>query len=208
MRFLCGGRVRRNTNLLHPKRLGTNISHGLLLPFDVAHALVPRATIRIPVFVPEGNAVRLCPKRSFPCHARHFLLLILVLQGHLLGLRFATIFGVLRDRRDGEPRLLVHHDLEPLIQRLVNHVVHHASRITRTGRFTPRAKALRRNPLLSSAEEAIALHQVQVHLHRLASALPQAATPRRPCGRVDVFYVVGGRKVVSVQRTTQRSVIL
>ena len=139
MRFLSGGGVRRDTNLLHPKRLAANIPHGLLLPSDVAHALVPRATIRIPEFVPEGNAVRLRPETGLPRHARHFLLLILVLQRHLLSLGLATILWVLRDGRDREPRLLIHHDLEPLVQRLVNHVVDHAGGITRTSRFAPRA---------------------------------------------------------------------
>ena len=139
MRFLRGGRVRRHTNLLHPKRLAPDIAHGLLLPSDIAHTLVPRSTIRIPEFVPEGNAVRLRPETGFPRHALHLLLLILVLQRHLLRLGLPTILWVLRDGRDGEPRLLIHENLQPLIQRLIHHVVDHTGGITRTRRFTPRA---------------------------------------------------------------------
>ena len=208
VRALGRGRVRRDTNLLHPKRLTANIAHGLLLPSKITHALVPRSTIRVPVLVPEGNAVRLRPETGFPRHTLHFLLLILVLQRHLLGLRLPTIFGVLRNGRDGEAGLLIHQNLQPLIQRLVHHVVHHTGGVTGTRRFTPRTHAIGRNPLLACTEQPIPLNQMQVHLHRFASAVPQATAPRRPRGRVDVLLVVGGREVVSVQRPSQTRIIL
>ena len=87
-------------------------------------------------------------------------------------LRLPAVVRVLRHRRHREAWLLVHQNLQALIERLINHVIHDSRRVPRTGRFAPRAIARRRNPLLAGTKQPIPLDQMQVHLDGFAAGLP------------------------------------
>ena len=88
--------------------------------------------------MPERHAIRLRPERGLAGEAVHLQLLVQILQRHLLRLGFPLVVRIVGGRRDGEAWPLIHDDLQPLIQRLVHHVVHDTGRVTGTGRLTPR----------------------------------------------------------------------
>ena len=136
---LGSGGVRRDTDLLNPQRLTANITQRLLLAGFGAKPFVQRATVRIPEHMPEGHTIRLRPESGFTGEAVHLQLLVQILKRQLLRLRLPLVVRVVGGRRDGKPRSLIHDDLQPLIQRLVHHVVHNTGRVTGAGWLPPRA---------------------------------------------------------------------
>ena len=184
VRGLRRRRVRADADLLDAERLAADVAQRLFLAGHLTQPLVPRPAIRVPEHVPEAHAIRLRPEGGLTGEPRHLLLVVLILQRQLLGLRLALVVRVLRGRRHREAGALVHENLQALVKRLVDHVVHDARGIPRPRRFPPGSQAVGRNPLLAGPEEAVPLHEVQVHLHRLAPRLPQATGPARPRRRI------------------------
>ena len=133
-----GSCIGRYPHLLDPHGLDVDIAQRDALAGLIAQTVIPRATVGIPVGVPEGHAIGLRPVGRFTGLPFHLKLVELVLTRQLPCLCLPFVFRIRGHRLNGEAGPLVHHNLQALVQRLVDEVVDNPRRLSRTQRFTPR----------------------------------------------------------------------